>query len=241
MQYGQLGNSLCIYVAIRSYIYCLFIVVGCTIPCMDAVFVLDVSVSIQNEENFQLMKDLVRSTFDMADISENCSRAAVMLFARQAWISFTLNDHLDKNSLQNALDQIRYDEISRYNHTGTNTPAALNLMLTAAQDGTLGLRNDMVHIAMFITDGRPNIKHLGIPNNMAIEATETAANELHGSEIYDQIYAIGIEGTKPIGRTLNYIAEPSSLVFPISGFNAALFEELGRNITLEFCNRKCHY
>ena len=205
---------------------------------MDAVFVLDVSLSIQNEENFQLMKEFVKSTFDIIDISANCSRAAVILFARQAWITFTLTDYLDKNSLQNALDQIRYDEISKYNHTGTNTPAALDLMRTTAHDDTLGLRNSTVHIAVFITDGRPNIKHLDISNDMAIEATEAAARRLHDSAIYDQVYAIGIEGSKPLGDTLDLIAEPSTLVFPISGFNSALFEQLGRNITLQFCNRK---
>ena len=172
------------------------------------------------------------------DISENCSRAAVILFARQAWITFTLTDYLDKNSLQNALDQIRYNKISKYNRTGTNTPAALDLMRTAAKDGTLGLRNGTVHIGMFVTDGRPNIKHLGISNYMAIVATEAAANRLRESKIYDRVYAIGIEADKPIGKTLNLIAEPSSLVFSIQGFSTALFKELIRNITSQVCNRK---
>ena len=205
---------------------------------MDAVFVLDVSLSIGSEANFQLMKDFVESTFNMMNISEDCSRAAVMLFARDSWVRFTLSDYHDVGDLQNALDEIRYDDISEYNHTGTNTPAALELMRTAAYDGTLGMRNGMVHIAVFITDGRPNIKHLGVSNNMAAQATKTAANRLHGSDIYDQVYAVGIEGNKPLGRTLDIIAQPSSLVFPIEGFDAALFEELGRNITLEFCNRE---
>ena len=205
---------------------------------MDAVFVLDVSLSIGSEANFQLMKDFVESTFNMMNISEDCSRAAVMLFARDAWVRFTLSDYHDVGDLHNALDEIRYDDISEYNHTGTNTPAALELMRTAAYDGTLGMRNGMVHIAVFITDGRPNIKHLGVSNNMAAQSTETAANRLHGSDIYDQVYAVGIEGNKPLGRTLDIIAQPSSLVFPIEGFDAALFEELGRNITLEFCNRE---
>ena len=205
---------------------------------MDAVFILDVSLSIGSEANFQLMKDFVESTFHMVNISEDCSRAAVMLFARDAWVRFTLSDYLNEADLQNALDEIRYDDISEYNHTGTNTPAALNLMRTAAYDGTLGMRNEKVHIAVFITDGRPNIKHLGVSNDMAIENTETAANRLHGSDIYDQVYAVGIEGNKPLGKTLDLIAQPSSLVFPIEGFDAALFEELGRNITLQFCNRE---
>ena len=38
---------------------------------------------------------------------------------------------------------------------------------------------------MFITDGRPNIKHMDIPNDMAVEATEIAAKRLHESNIHD--------------------------------------------------------
>ena len=107
-------------------------------------------------------------------------------------------------------------------------------MITAAYDGTLGMRNEYVHIAVFVTDGRPNIKHLGVSNDMAMENTETAANRLHGSDIHDQVYAVGIEGNKPLSETLDLVAQPSSLMFPIVGFDAALFEELGRNITLQF-------
>jgi len=205
---------------------------------MDVVFVLDVSISIKNEANFQLMKNVTKSTFQMLNITENCSRVAMMLFARHAWFNFTLTDYYNKTSVSKAVDQIRYDEIPKRNRTGTNTPEALNLLLGASENGTLGLRNDTVHIAVFITDGRPNIKHLRIPNDKAIEDTMAAANGLRESKIYDHVYAVGIEGNKPIGKILEYIAYPSSLVFPIAGFNASLFEELGRNLTSQFCDRK---
>ena len=208
---------------------------------MDVVFIFDVSASIKNEANFQVMKDFVKSTFQMVNINENCTRVAVILFARVAWIKFSLTDYLDEVSLCNAIDAIKYGKISKFNHTGTNTPSALNLMRTAAQDGTLGMRNEMMRIAMFITDGRPNIKHMGIPNDMAIEATKIAAQRLHESNMYDLVYTIGIEGTKPIGNILNVIASSPSLVFPIQGFNATLFEKLTRSITSQFCNRKLLY
>ena len=224
------------------YVVILIIIVtaGCTIPCVDGVFILDVSISIKSEANFQTMKDFVSNSFKLVDISPSCSRAAVILFGRDAWVRFTLNDYLDEESIQNALNQIRYDDISDYNHTGTNTPAALNLMRTAAQDGTLGIRNDKAHIAVFMTDGRPNIKHLGISNQMAIDETETAANKLHRSEIYDEIYVIGIEGNKPIGKILEVIATSPSLVFTVQGFDSTLFEELTKNIITKICNRKSH-
>jgi len=205
---------------------------------MDIVFVLDVSLSIENEENLQLMKNFVTSLIGFLNISPTCSRAAVILFARDAWINFTLSDHTDVANLRNAIDQIRYNEISRYNHTRTNTPAALNLLRTAAHDGTLGIRDDVVHVALIITKGKPNIKHLGVPNDQATQVTEAAAKTLHQSGIYNQVYAIGIGTTRQLGNTLEIIANPSSLVFPIAGFDPELFEQLVLNVTGEFCDRK---
>ena len=203
---------------------------------MDIVFVLDVSLSIENEENLQ---NFVTSLIGFLNISPTCSRAAVILFARDAWINFTLSDHTDVANLRNAIDQIRYNEISRYNHTRTNTPAALNLLRTAAHDGTLGIRDDVVHVALIITKGKPNIKHLGVPNDQATQVTEAAAKTLHQSGIYKQVYAIGITAAiKELGNTLDIIANPSSLVFPIAGFDPELFEQLVLNVTGEFCDRK---
>ena len=207
---------------------------------MDGVFVLDVSISIRNDENFNLMKDFVTRTFPLVNVSAECSHAAVILFASDAWIRFDLNEHTDINSLTQAVDEIVYSEISEERRTGTNTPDALDLMRTAGQSSMLGLRDDFVHIAVFLTDGRPNLKHIdgNINQGQANEITEVAGNRLHDAEIYDQIYAIGIEGNKPLGQTLEFIADPESLVFPIDGFNETLFEQLGRQIALEFCNRK---
>ena len=158
-------------------------------------FVLDVSISIKNETNFQLMKDVVNSTFKVLNISANCSRVAMMLFARHAWFNFTLTDYYDEASVHKAVDQIKYNEISRHNRTGTNTPEALNLLVDAAQDGTLGLRNDTVHIAVFITDGRPHIKHLRNQSSNASEATMAAANRLHESKIMIMFMLLALKGT----------------------------------------------
>ena len=207
---------------------------------MDGVFVLDVSLSIFDDTNFNLMKDLVKSTFPLVNVSPECSHAAVILFASDAWIRFDLNEHTDINSLTNAVDEIVYSAIPADRRTGTNTPDALDLLRTAGQSSMLGLRDDFIHICVFITDGRPNLKHIDENINQveANQITEVAGNRLHDAEIYDQIYAIGIEGTKPLGQTLEFIADPESLVFPIAGFNETLFEQLGRQIAEEFCNRK---
>ena len=205
---------------------------------MDGVFALDVSICIKDDDNFNLMKDFVTSTFPVMNISAECSRAAVILFARDAMIIFDLNEYTDVTSLTNAVNEIVYSELDEETHTGINTPSVLDFMRIAALDGRLGLREGFVHIGVVITVGRPNLNHEGIPKDEANELTETAGNRLHEAEIYDQIYVIGIEIKKPLGDTLRFIADPEELVFPIAGFDEELFAELRRNISREFCNRK---
>ena len=163
---------------------------------------LDISISIKNDNNFNLIKNFVTSTFPVVNISAECSHAAVILFARDATIRFDLNEYTDVTSLTNAVNEIVYSEIDEQTRTGTNTPSALDLLRIAGLDGRLGLRDGFVHIGVVITDGRPNLNHLNISRTEANERTETAGNRLHDAEIYDQIYAIGIEGTKPLGDTL---------------------------------------
>ena len=197
---------------------------------------LDISISIKDDDNFNLIKDFVTSTFPAVNISAECSHAAVILFARDATIRFDLNEYTDVASLTNGVNEIVYSEIDKEVRTGTNTPSALDLLRIAGLDGRLGLRDDFVHIGVVITDGRPNLNHLNISRTEANERTETAGNRLHEAEIYDQIYAIGIEGTKPLGDTLRFIADPEELVFPIAGFDDELFAELRRNISRQFCN-----
>ena len=199
---------------------------------------LDISISIKDDDNFNLIKNFVTSTFPVVNISAECSHAAVILFARDAMIRFDLNEYTDVTSLTNAVNEIVYSEIDERTRTGTNTPSALDLLRIAGLDGRLGLRNGFVHIGVVITDGRPNLNHQGISKIKARELTETAGYILHEAEIYDQIYAIGVEGTKPLGDTLSFIADPEELEFPIAEFNEELFAELRRNISREFCDRE---
>ena len=207
---------------------------------MDGVFVLDASISIKNDANFNLMKDFVTGTFPLVNIADECSHASVIVFAADAWIWFDLNEYTDLANLTDAVNEIVYSELSEEKRTGTNTPDALDVMRIAGQNGSLGLRDGFVHIGVFITDGRPNLKHISqsIGQTEANRMTEVAGNRLHEANIFDQIYAIGIEGNKLLGQTLEFIADPKSLVFSIGGFDEDLFMELGRNVTRTFCDRK---
>ena len=179
------------------------------------------------------MKDFVKNTVDLMTINLKNSLAAVVLFGGKAWIQFSLTEHTNKNSFQNAMDSLKYKALKQ---AGTNTLDALNLLRIAGQDGRLGLRNDTIKIIVLITDGRPNLGHLNIPADQAAADTREAATKLHESGIYDQIYSVGIEGARPIGEFLEVVANPPSLVYHITGFNATLFQKLTQNFLSSFCD-----
>ena len=178
------------------------------------------------------MQGFVKSTADLININLNNSLAAVVLFGGNAWIRFSLTRYTNIHNFQEAVDDIKYREVRQ---GGTNTPDVLDLLRIAGQDGRLGLRNDTVKVVVLITDGRPNLYHLNITRAQAAVDTEVAATRLHNSSIYDQIYCVGIEGNRPIGDVLNLIANPPSLVFPLTGFDAKLFQQLTQNFVSSFC------
>ena len=216
--------------------------------CIDGVFVLDVSRSIgfkaKAKEAFNLMKKLMVETFNLVNFSPNCSRAALMLFASNATLEFNLTAHANITSLNKTLNDITLSSLKKFRKDGgTNTADALMLLRTAAQNGILGVDNeDREQIAVIITDGRPHTsiaqKNKGISN--AKERTESARTELDRAEIYERIYAIGVQGDKvdePINeQTLNMIASNSESTFLLKNFAANEFEEVAENI--RFCNRE---
>ena len=177
------------------------------------------------------------------DIGTDKTLVGVVLFARDAWINFDLQQYPVKADLIEAIDRIVYSNISQLNHTGTNTPAALRLLETAGQrGGALKLRHDpsKPKIAVIVTDGRTNTKHQ--TNNNKIQdsyETKMAVKYLHDHLIYDHIYAVGIRGNKKINfEELEYIATDTSQVININDFTIDLLVGVHENLTNIVCNRK---
>ena len=201
------------------------------------------SLSIGDDSIFDVVRTFINSVIRFLDISPTTNCVGKILFARHASISFNVQEHHNEDDLTAAIDSISIDAISELNRTGTNMPEALDLMRTAGQSGgELMFRDDdtVTRIAVFITDGRPNTKDLtGNARQQDAQNTEDAAARLHESGVYDQIYAIGIEGNRNINfRELEFIASDPSLVFIVQDFDAELFEELENNLTSIFCGRK---
>ena len=173
------------------------------------------------------------------------SLVGVILFARYAVINFNVSRYTNKSHLEDAIDSLVYSEITNPSHIGTNTPDALNLLRTAGRSGgELRLRDDpsASKIVVFITDGRANNRPItGIRSrDMDSIDTDIAAEQLHESRIYDQIYAVGVQGDNDDinGTQLEAIATDRSLVYNITGFTQQIFEEIQLNLTRFVCRRK---
>ena len=220
---------------------------------IDCVYVLDVSLSIQNETNFGFMIDLVIQSARQSVIGENDVLFSLILFARQANIIFNISQHTNNADLITAINQISYFDTPELNRTGTNIPEALDLVREAGQDGRLGLRPDAVYRhVVFITDGRPNTISLAEERSgMRLRGQDrrdqlnideansiAAASRLHESGIYNDTYAIGIRGQRDIDIVeLNSIASRPDLKFQIQNFTLEAFQAVIQPLLEEICDR----
>ena len=179
---------------------------------IDLVFVLDESGSI-GRARFQLIREFVANVSNVLDIGLQRSLVGVISFSDRSFFNFGVTQYTDQASLLSAIERLPY-------RTGfTNTAAALNLLRIAGQPGgALNLRDGFTHVAILITDGESN---RGV--------TSIAARELHASNIYTEIYAVGVDQADV--NELNLIASERSLVFFTRDFDSAAIESLERSVT----------
>ena len=204
----------------------------CELPCMDGVFALDVSNSIGGQ-NFSLVKDFLENILEVVNISPECSHAALILFKADVRIRFDLNRHTDKDELIEAVRDITYKSVSG---RGTNTPEALDVMRIAAQNGSLGLRDGFVHLGVVITDGNPRLSFQGVSVAEMERRTRVASRALHGSNIYNEIYAIGIGNIDD--EVLANISSSTDNILQVAMFNESLLDVLRRRLVTQICRRE---
>ena len=222
---------------------------GCR-PRADIVFVVDISKSIGKGEqvdadfNFREVKTFITDVVKFLSIGPNSSLVGVVEFARWANITFSVSNYTDKRDLLDAIDNLEYGDINNIRHETTNTPDTLDLLrFEGREGGELGLRYDSTipHIVVFITDGRANTK-IRTGNTQQEDAvnTENAAGFLHDSNVYNQIYAVGIRGKRDhINETqLGVIASDPTLAFILNDFNTQLLNDLRRDLIRIVCGRK---
>ena len=191
-------------------------VVFVIVTVQDVVFVIVTSGSI-GAENFELIRQFTVNVTTELIIRSPDSAVGVILFNNSAHIEFNLTAHASLDSLLSAINELPY--ISG----GTNTAAALTLLLKTAQNGALGLRNNSLNSAVVITDGQSN----------NISAIISAANKLHASNIFD-VYAVGV-GNADV-EELQVIASRLELVFITSSFNSDGLQQLKDKLLPHLCN-----
>ena len=249
------------YVCLFAYIYCklyyvyIYFVTASDLGIVDYVFVLDVSLSILTDSNFRLMNNMIKQLANQLPIGVNHSLFSLMLFARHAWIYFTIPDYTNRVDLINAIDGLSYYDLSRFNRTGSNMAEALDLLTNASQDGRLGLRpNASYRYAFFITDGRSNTRSIEITRlgrkltkderrelrEKDRQNTLLAADRLHNSEIFDNIFAIGIRRNDPDINfiELDHIVNDPQLKFEIEDFTDDAFQGVAQQLSQEIFDGK---
>ena len=187
-------------------------------------FVIDDSGSIKdtNPNGFDIIKEFVVDVSRRLDIDLQKSLVGVILFSNTANVMFGVTRYIDKRNLLTAIYNLPYRGGT------TDTGAALNILRTAGQPGgALNLRNESTHIAVLMTDGVSSCP----------EDTLIAARALHESNIYDQVYAIGItDYIDP--NELKVIASSPSFIFNSPSFKALAILEETVTQQLMICNGK---
>ena len=180
---------------------------------IDLVLALDSSISI-GSNRFQFVREFAASISNVLDIGLQRSLVGLFIFSTRVRLQFAVTDYTDKASLLTAINNIPYRQ------GVTHTQRALDYLRIQGQPGgTLKLRDGFTHVAILLTGGKSNFYNL----------TKTAADELHASGIYDQIYAVGIKSADM--NELKNIASNDSYVFFTSTFDEDSIKELQDNVT----------
>ena len=187
----------------------------------DVVFVIDISGSIGS----QLIREFVTNI--TAELVRNSPTSSVGLiaFSITAYIRFDLQTYTNLDTLLSAINRLYYIDTTSSIRRSSDTAEALTLLLSTAQNGKLGLRNNSAKVAIVITNGPSDSQ----------SATSSAASALHASNIFD-VYAIGIPGTYPV--ELETIASSPEFVFFTRSINSVGLQQLYEEIIQQLCNGK---
>ena len=199
----------------------LYLPIDCTIDGVkDIVFLIDTSYTIGSYQ-FQIIREFVDNITISVKLNSPESSVGVILFDDSARIQFNLEAHTNLSTLSPAINPGL-----PYNYAfGRNTAAALNLLLSSAQNSSLGIRNEASNIAIVITGGQSNNPF----------STQSAAAALHAAKIFD-VYAIGYNSADI--NELNTIASDPSFVYYTNFYNRYEVEELQMSVTDQLCSCK---
>ena len=168
-----------------------------------------------------MIRELVDNITISLKLNTPESSVGVILFDNFARIHFNLEAHTNLSTLSPAINP----GLPYKNGYSRDTAAALNLLLSSAQNGSLGIRNETSHIAIVITGGRSDSYY----------STQSAAAALHAANIFD-VYAIGYNSADI--NELNTIASDPNFVYFTNFSYKFDVEHLQINVTDQLCSCK---
>ena len=186
------------------------------------IFVIDTYNTIGLYQYQRIREFLSNITFNLIFDSPESS-VGIILFDSVAHVHFNLQTY---SSLPNLLQAINPG--LPYNHgNGRDTAAALRLLLSSAQNGSLGIRNETSNIAIVISSGHSN----------SVQSTQSAAAAaaLHVANIFD-VYAIGYDGAS-IDELYTIASDPSFVSFT-DFYNKHDVAELETDLIHQLCSCK---
>ena len=186
----------------------------------DLVFVIDACGSFSSVIN--LIREFTANI--TVEIIHNFPSSAVGLISN-AHIQFNLQAYTTLNPLLSAINRGVYSGFR-------DIDEAINLLLSAAQNGALRLRSNSSKVAIFITTTQYSSScYMG----------SSAVAALHASNIFDDIYAIGFG--RSIRNDLEAIASSPELVFNIYDYylNTVGIQQLQNRFLKQLCNGKAIY
>ena len=198
--------------------YTCICIIDCEIGTSDLVFILDTSENI-GFANFQQMKEFMYDITTLLNIGPTRSQIAIVLYSGNASLYFNLNDHRDKDSLLQSINDIPYYSSSEE----SSIAGALDVLYSSYVDGSLRTRDDHEHIAILFTDGLPD----------DFTATRMAADNLRLNSDF-QVYVIETSGTAPVSAEYAEIALDHSHVLSAPSFNELAVQQTMERIVQDF-------
>ena len=186
----------------------------------DVIFIIDTSFTIGLYQ-YQRIREFVGNITLNLVLNSPESSIGIILFDSDANIQFNLKAY---TILPKLLQAINPGLPHNYGY-GRNTAAALSLLLSTAQNGSLGIRNDTSKIAIVITGGRSNSRY----------STQYFAAALHAANIFD-VYAIGYDSANIY--ELNTIASDPHFVYFTNFYNRPGVVELQSDVVHQLCSCK---
>ncbi|XP_065920074.1 uncharacterized protein [Dysidea avara] len=195
----------------------------CPVECdtaglrLDLVFIIDSSGSI-GSSNFNALKQSIENIVTPLTISRRGTRVAVVQFSTDVSLLFNLNAHEEKESLLEAIRNIRY--IGGF----TDTAEALRLLRTSTLNELLGVRPvEGIPVAILITDGQSNN-----PTDTKLQALA-----LRNSTEFE-VFVVGIGNNVRKDELINIAGDPQSVI-QIENFNASEFDRFENLFAVQAC------